>query len=250
MKYPLLSVLLLTLLAACSKDNSLENKQASWLEITIRPQMNGSTFEPNTSYRNIYGETFTPASFRFYTGRFKLTRADSSSVLFDQYYLADFSDTGSLRIHMEVSAGEYTALSYQLGIDSARNVSGVQSGALDPQLGMFWTWNSGYIFLKLEGTAPSSHQPGGKFEYHIGGFRSPYSAVRELHIDLQPEGNGLLAAGRTLHVNLAVQMDNFFTGAYPLRITDTANVMTPGELSARIADNFAGCFSTVNYQPR
>lgn len=38
---------------------------------------------------------------------------------------------------------------------------------------MYWSWNSGYIFLKLEGTSPSAPTDAtGKntFRYHIGSF--------------------------------------------------------------------------------
>ena len=247
MKYPLLSVLLLTLFAACSKDNSREDK-AAWLEIRLSPEMNSSAFQANANYSNIYGELLRPTSFKFYLGQFKLTKTDGSIVSLDQYNLVDFNDTASFRIRMEVSPGQYSHLQYQFGVDSARNVSGVQSGPLDPLLGMFWTWNSGYIFLKLEGNSTASNQANGKFEYHIGGFRSPYSAIRTLETDFAADESGPLGSGQTLRVNLSVQMDNFFAGAHPLRIADTANVMTPGERAAQIADNFAACFSTTNYQ--
>jgi len=47
---------------------------------------------------------------------------------------------------------------------------------------MFWTWNSGYIMAKLEGTSPVSSQPNNKFEYHIGGFREPVNVVSKVRV--------------------------------------------------------------------
>ena len=40
-----------------------------------------------------------------------------------------------------------------LGVDSLRNVTGVQTGALDPAMDMYWTWNTGYVMAKLEAAA-------------------------------------------------------------------------------------------------
>jgi hypothetical protein len=41
---------------------------------------------------------------------------------------------------------------------------------------MFWTWNSGYIFLKMEGT--SSSAPSNDLTFHIGGFKAPNNTIR------------------------------------------------------------------------
>ncbi len=42
---------------------------------------------------------------------------------------------------------------FSIGIDSATNTAGVLGGDLDPTKGMYWTWQSGYINFKLEGTS-------------------------------------------------------------------------------------------------
>ena len=36
---------------------------------------------------------------------------------------------------------------------------------------MFWDWNAGYIFLKIEGTSPAAGM-GGDFMYHIEDINS------------------------------------------------------------------------------
>ena len=53
-----------------------------------------------------------------------------------------------------------------------------RTGVLDPSgagADMYWTWNSGYIFFKMEGTSPAATGMGNSFMYHIGGFGG-YSA--------------------------------------------------------------------------
>ena len=62
-----------------------------------------------------------------------------------------------------------------MGVDSIRNVSGAQQAALPPSNGMFWSWSTGYIFLKAEGTSPQSAN--NSFMFHLGGFMNPNNIV-------------------------------------------------------------------------
>jgi len=62
-----------------------------------------------------------------------------------------------------------------LGVDSALNDAGVHPGDLDPVHGMYWSWQTGYIHLKLEGELELPGQVKQSFVYHIGGFTRPTS---------------------------------------------------------------------------
>ncbi len=249
MKYLLTGVLALTLfLCACKKENSRESAPEAWLELHFSAEMNGSPLVLNQGYSNIFGENIQPTALKFYAGRFSLVPAGAPAAdTIDQYSLVDFSSPSSTLIRLPVTPGTYDRFSFQLGVDSARNVSGTQTGALDPALGMFWTWNSGYIFFKFEGKSPASVEPGGIFQYHIGGFRSPYSAIRSLNAELPAADTWTLADGQTLRLELGCQMDLFFNGNLGLRVADHPVSMTPGELSSAIADNYASCFTLTNY---
>ncbi len=66
-----------------------------------------------------------------------------------------------------------------IGIDSSMQVSGVYEGSLDPGKGMYWTWQAGYIHIKLEGKRQNASGRWIPFRYHLGGYRSPYSTLRE-----------------------------------------------------------------------
>jgi hypothetical protein len=66
----------------------------------------------------------------------------------NKYFLVDFSDTTTTTLKLTILPYLYNRLSFVIGVDSARNVSGAQTGALDPANGMFWTWNTGYIMAK------------------------------------------------------------------------------------------------------
>jgi hypothetical protein len=69
-----------------------------------------------------------------------------------------------------------------LGIDSIQTVRTDFMGVLDPIHGMFWTWNSGYINVKIEGTSQRSTQRNHLFQMHLGGFSAPYQTSIPLRI--------------------------------------------------------------------
>jgi hypothetical protein len=145
--------------------------------------MNMAPFNLNTAlYHPMTGDTLTFTTFKYYVSNIKLKRSDNTYWEEEEsYHLVDASVPASVEIDLEnVPAGDYVALEITMGVDSARNVSGAQTGALDPANGMFWSWNSGYIMIKAEGQSPQSST--GSFAYHLGGFTGPNKAVmvREL----------------------------------------------------------------------
>ncbi len=123
------------------------------------------------------GDTLMFTTTKYYISNFKLKDENGTwHAMSDSYFLVDLSNPSSLDLNLgNFPAGTYTEMSYVLGVDSLRNVSGAQSGALAPSNGMFWSWNSGYIMFKLEGMSPQAS--GGMFTYHIGGFSGANNVV-------------------------------------------------------------------------
>ena len=90
-------------------------------------------------------------------------------------YLIDWLDTTRNRIQIPVMVNDTTTrLCFTIGLDSALNCSGIQRGVLDPVNGMYWTWQSGFIHLRLEAISPQ----GKAVELHLGGYRYPHAAIQ------------------------------------------------------------------------
>jgi hypothetical protein len=145
--------------------------------------MNESAFSLNQALVHpMSGDTLTFTTFKHYISGVKLKKADGTYwESTDFYHLLDASNPTSLDLHFSnVPTGDYVAMQITFGVDSLRNVSGAQSGALDVANSMFWSWNSGYIMIKAEGTSPQATS--GSFTYHLGGFSGANKAitVREL----------------------------------------------------------------------
>jgi hypothetical protein len=117
------------------------------------------------------GEKMTFTTFKYYVSNLRLkSKTGTWYAMPESYFIVDASDASSLILDIpNVPADEYTDVEMTFGVDSTRCTSGAQTGALDPAKGIFWSWNSGYIMVKAEGSAPTAAN--GSFTFHLGGFK-------------------------------------------------------------------------------
>ena len=97
-------------------------------------------------------------------------------------------------------------------------------GDLDPAKGMYWSWNSGYINFKLEGRSNLSSVPKNEFEYHLGGYMSPYATSRELILPLDPKKQETI---------IELQLDQWLKA---VDIQKNHSVMIPGEKAVQLTE--------------
>ncbi|HRE64559.1 MAG TPA: hypothetical protein PKU77_12260, partial [Ferruginibacter sp.] len=107
--------------------------------------------------------------------------------------------------------------------------------------GMFWTWNSGYIFFKMEGYSNASTADLQRIEHHIGGYRSPFNAARLIELKLPVSLTVTEGSSNTIDINLNI--DNYWNGLHSIKIAEQALIMSPGNQASKIADNFQNMFS-------
>ena len=188
--------------------------------------------------KNINGEEMRIERYKYYISHLTVTDIKGNTqMVSSQYYLIDESDSSSKKIKLDLPAGNIKSIHFLLGVDSIRNVSGVQTGVLDPLQGMFWTWNSGYIMAKLEGVSASANTPGNRFTYHIGGFKTGMNTVKEIDLAL-PNTSGPLQ-----EIHISADINHWFRGNTIVKIAETPICHTPGALAVKIADNYMTMFS-------
>lgn len=233
----LLAATLLCAVQACKKTE----RQRHELAISIGHTAGASPLALGTSLTTPVGDPLTINVFRYYLSNFSvLYRNGGEQALPETYFLVDQAQPASQRFSLFIPSGEVAELRFWIGVDSTRNVSGVQTGALDPANGMFWTWNSGYIFAKLEGRSAVSPAPLGAVTYHIGGFRTGQNALRQVRLVLP---TALLVDGTALReLVLSADVMKWFSGATDLRIATDTYTMEPGPLALKVADNYARMF--------
>lgn len=122
-------------------------------------------------------DTMTFTKIKYYISNIQLQKADDSWWVEDEsYHLIELGLTNEIKL-TKVPSGDYKAIRFTHGVDSLRNVSGAQEGALAVTNNMFWSWNNGYIMLKAEGNSPQANS--GNFRYHLGGFSGANNVVTE-----------------------------------------------------------------------
>jgi hypothetical protein len=216
---------------------------SSKIVFSIRHYVGDSLLQlDHMSYKNGLQQPFTVSKLRYYIGNFTLQKTDGAEVIFAGYYLVDEEDAASKIMSIDIPQGEYTGVKFTMGVDSADNCSGPQTGALDPVHAMFWAWNTGYIFMKLEGNAPLSTEPGHLLQYHIGGYRKPYSCIRQVSLRFYKP---FLATGdASQQIAIKADISKIFSGSTVVDFASLPSV-TDFHRATDIADNYAQMFSII-----
>src|SRR5882757_1235287 len=189
------------------------------------------------TYVNPFKEPYRISKLKYYISNVKLIASKKNvSAEKNSYHLIDESKPGSMRFDFPAKPGRYNTISFMLGVDSLKNVSGAQTGALDVINGMFWTWNSGYIMMKLEATSATSNQINNKVEYHIGGYSGPNSVLKTLDLNAAPGQPITVTAGKTTEIIIEADIEKWWQVPNDIIIAETPACMTPGPLSKKIAD--------------
>lgn len=245
--------------ATCKKATLPSNQESEIVPVSLEfDNIAGgqNLFLNTTNYTNAGGEQFNISLLQYYVSNIKLRRDDGSEFLVNpdsSYFLIKESDPSTRLAKFNVPVGNYKQVSFILGVDSLRSTMDIskRTGVLDPSGGMdgmYWGWNSGYIFFKMEGiSAAAPADPGGqhKYRYHIGGFGG-YSAptinnLKTITLDLTASGVLQARAGRNPNIHLLVDVLKVFNAPTVVSIAANPTVMF-SEYSKTIANNYSGMF--------
>jgi hypothetical protein len=242
----LLSTLFLLLCFSCKKDEVTPQPttpapppatELANIEVEFNNTIDDSLLVFGKKYLNPMGDTFTVNKFNYYISNIVLVKEDNS--LFTQtesYYLIEQSKPESKKLSIgSVPVGKYKSIRFLLGIDSARNVSGAQTGALDPAKGMFWNWNTGYIMLKLEGAAPTSTAMG-FIEYHLGGFKGVNKVQRSFDLAFSPLVFEVTKS-KTSKLRLQTNVNELFQSPNQISFSAYPVIASAGANAKMMADN-------------
>ena len=209
------------------------------------------------NYTNGSGESFIIDQLQYFVSNIKFRRTDGTEYTINpdsSYFLVQENNPATQTVKLKLPAGDYDRLTFVLGVDSIRNTMDIskRTGVLDPSSsmdnGMYWGWNSGYIFFKMEGNstvAPADPAGNHKFRYHIGGFGG-YSAptinnVKTISLDLVKRG--ILKMRKGIKAKIIVKADilKLFNGTMNLSIAAHPSVMF-SEYSVNVANNYSKMF--------
>lgn len=161
------------------KDSLILNMKVSYQGKELR-------LDDSTSYY-YEGKPIYFSGLRYYlSASFCSDTFDYDPIESGSYRLIDLAEEASLSFKIDRPT-KNNRLRLILGVDSLTTSKGILEGDLDPTLGMYWTWQSGYINVKLEGSSPLIPGKRKEFQFHLGGYRSPFVAAQTFFPPLAPE---------------------------------------------------------------
>jgi len=242
-------------IVSCEKEDIIDANDKNTVAIEFDNRVGAQKLAlGTTTYKNSSNEEFTVTKFNYFISNISLKKDDGTVVKFpNDYFLVRQEDTKSLLATLkDVPAGNYKELSFIVGVDSTRSVSDVslRTGVLDPTSygddGMYWSWNSGYIFMKLEGV--SSVVPAGPsgikaFQIHVGGYGGKTAVapnnIRTITLPIATTATVRKNIAPELH--LIVDVAKVFDGANKIQLATTNSIHNPAAAKP-VADNYTQMF--------
>lgn len=200
--------------------------------INFLPQWSGIAILPDSLIQTVKNEWIQFSSLKWYCSSLWVKFSDGS-LWHDPkaHRLIDFTDKETCRINVpHLSDARITAIHFQLGVDSLTQAAGAMGQDLDPTNGMYWTWQSGYIHAKIEGTSSLSSHRKKEFALHLGGFKHPFNTIRQVHLPVDVPKKELL---------IVVDMASFTNAC---SFSSHHHIMSPSETACVLASQFASSF--------
>jgi hypothetical protein len=148
----------------------------------------------------------------------------------NSYHLIDVENIYTQAFHIYTPQSlVYDHLVFYIGIDSTTNVSGAMGGDLDPTKGMYWTWQSGFINLKLEGQYKKSGFKNQEFQYHIGGYQNEFNTYRKISLKTAAKKD----------MDIWVDIEKLFSNT---DLSVQHHIMSPGKEAVLVSEKFASMF--------
>ena len=172
------------------------------------------------------------STLKFYISNLQFLK--NEKIVFSEsnsFHLFDASNIKSQNFTFTIPKGLlFTELNFNFGIDSLTNISGAMGGDLDPTKGMYWTWQSGYVNFKIEGTSSLCNNKRQEFQYHLGGYQFPFSALQKISLEVE--------ANNTLFILVDVKkiMETF-------DLSSLDHIMSPSAEAVRLSYLISQCFS-------
>lgn len=241
--FPVICLSVMTLFSCRKKEDPVTAPQTGNLNIEFSNMVGNEAMNLGSQwYINAVGDSFQINTYKYYISNISVRTADGKEYTDSQsYHLIDEQSAASKRFTLTgLPAGAYSSITFMIGVDSAHNVSGAQSGALDPTNGMHWSWNTGYIMAKMEGISPSSPAGDHAFALHIAGYSGEFSVLKTVTLSFPEAAN--VSGTRSPGIHIFSDAQEWFKTPVNIDLATSYDVMTTGRQAKDIADNYADMF--------
>jgi hypothetical protein len=194
---------------------------------------NGNKLELNKQYFIVNStDSIQIETIKFYVSNIEFFKNDQ--LVYKEknsFHLIDAADssTFNLMINLEPNIN-FNKIKFNLGIDSITNYNGAMGGDLDPTKGMYWTWQNGYINLKIEGKSNLSIAKNKDFVFHLGGYQNALSTLQTIQLPVQNS--------QVITINMAI--DKWI---YEIDLNKQNHIMSPSKEAVILANKLSTIFS-------
>lgn len=250
------------LLFSCKKEEKsspVNVDKLGYITIKFDSQVGDLNLFPDSPfYFNTFNQNYSISKLSYFISNIVFVREDSSTYTIPQdssYFLIQESEYESKILRLRVPEGDYVKVRFMIGVDSLRSTKSIneRTGDLDiagAAANMYWTWNSGYIFMKMEGTYDdptdtiATRQP---FQFHIGGFGPPINNIRIAEVDFREYVASVRQWKGSLwpEVHIYVDASKVITGTTNIDFTKNAYVMY-SPYSLNISNNYVNMFTLAH----
>ena len=156
------------------------------IDLAVDARAGSEPFAMGKALTSAAGNSFTVSTLRFYLSHLRLVNEQGNVVpavlaeadgtpLEYGVALVDYTDPASETLHLLVPPGRYKSMTLSIGVPEHCDDGGLlnhenaaeQNAPLDVDTDMYWGWDPGYVFLKIEGRTEAAD--GTKsFVFHVG----------------------------------------------------------------------------------
>ena len=197
-------------------------------QLSIIPTWNKKPLELQHVYLTQNNDSISFSILKIYFSDFRFKDKISGRITsIDTLIFYDLADSSTHSFFNDLNLSNYESVGFTLGLDSSKNVSGELENAYDPLLGMYWAWNTGYINLKIMGESSAVPTNSHEFEFHLGGYRSPFATAQTIQIDLNDQ-------------YIYFEVEKLFSEN--INLTKNHHIMLPCKDAFLISQGISACF--------
>ena len=212
LKAVLYSILLLFVFAQCTDDCECEDTKFGKVRLTYHILNNGQEVQLTDKFSFVSMNEMMLEKLKFYLSNVSARQSTGIDVSIREFELIDFESSELISFSYDIPIGDYTSLSFGMGLDSLQNKSDPNSFDIDHPLsagqGMYWSWAMKYRFVILEGRSNKLDTIGQPSDvimaYHPG--------ANSLYYTYQKPVSFSIAESKTSSIDVFIELENVFDG--------------------------------------
>lgn len=257
LKYTLV-LLLCAIISSCSSDNDATTEnltgQKGSIALKFDNGVGDQNFAFNTTYQKSNNESFqltTDLKYIISNVRFKDQNGNEFAVpegnnmfIIDQ---DDANNAGEIFLNLDnIDAANYTEITFGIGVDQDKYTQGATGQGnfltLAQDKGMFWSWASGYKFVRLDGVYTDATTTNGALAVHMGSVGTSLDNYKEVTLTLP--NTVLVRTNKSPEIHIKADILKIFDGETSVNFADGYNqVHTDATETPIIAVNMQNMFT-------